>query len=246
MRIHFSLWWIVFFLLSLFSHQLQTYLIVFLMLFAHEFGHILCAYRLGYDIKSVTIYPFGCGACIENIDHGNLWEEFLIIFCGISMHLIYPLIFRVLLEFDVLSSVYYDYLMMMNRSIFLFNMLPIFPLDGGRILDCFFHLFFVYSRARMCTIITSFLILCAVYMSGLISGFSGLMVVVFLFIQMGAMLKDARYDRLAFYWYRYTHPIDRGVKVHKKMDLYRQRASVLLVEHEILDEKLWLKRKFNG
>lgn len=246
MKVRFSSWWIAFFLLSLFSHQLQTYLIIFLMLLAHEFGHIVCAHKLGYEVQSMVIYPFGCGASIENIDYGNVWEELLIVASGISLHLIYPLILRIFFDFDLISTVYYDYLLMMNRSIMIFNLLPIFPLDGGRLLDCFFQTFFVYGKARALTLITSFFILICVYLSGYISGFSGLLVVAFLIGQMFIMVRESRYDRLAFYWYRYTHPINKRVKVHKQLDLYRQRTSVLIVEHELLEEKQWLQRKFKA
>ena len=244
MKVRFSLWWILFFLLSLYTHQIRTYLVIFLMLFIHEMGHILCAYHFGYGVSSVMIYPFGCGAVIENIDHGSIIEEMIIVACGLGMHLLYPFIFLFALSLDLISPVFYEYLIQVNKAILLFNILPIFPLDGGRLLDCFFQRFFHYSKARLCTMVMSFIVLALVAYMRLMSGYTGLMVIVFLTFSLIIFIKEAHYDHLSFFWYRYTHPLSKPYKVQTHQDLYRHATSIFLLNGNIIDEHEWLSRKF--
>ena len=97
---------------------------------------IAAAKKLGYQISKLTMYPFGCGAEIEHIDHGSTLEEVIIILCGIGMHLFYPACFALMHRAGLISSAYQNYLTHLNASVMLFNLLPVYPLDGGRLLDC--------------------------------------------------------------------------------------------------------------
>ena len=48
-----SIWWYVFFILSMLADNLKTWLMLFVMLLIHEAGHIAAAKKLGYQISNI-------------------------------------------------------------------------------------------------------------------------------------------------------------------------------------------------
>ena len=91
----------------------------------HELGHSLVARAKGGFIQEIVLYPFGGAAKISNLSTKPL-DEILIALAGPAVSLTLGLIF---LSF----SWTYD-LGRLNLALFLFNILPIFPMDGGRVL----------------------------------------------------------------------------------------------------------------
>lgn len=149
MKFRFSFFWIGYLVLAYLSHVMKTFLIIFLMLFIHEMAHVLMAKYFHYDVSEIIITPFGFVAQIHHLDHGNILSRIFILLAGLSMHLLYPFIFYGMYKMQLLSTMYMDYLNQINRSILVFNLLPIYPLDGGRILLCCLQLFMKYKISRM-------------------------------------------------------------------------------------------------
>ena len=113
-----------------------NYLIV---IFLHEFSHAYIAKTLGYSIRNIKLIPFGI--CL-NIKSTKLLpkDEIKIAIAGPLMNLFLCLsMFALWWIFP--SSYNYTYLFCYaNFVTFIFNLLPAFPLDGGRILNAFIRL----------------------------------------------------------------------------------------------------------
>lgn len=244
MKIKISLWWYFFLLMATLSNSLKTFIIIFIMLSIHEMAHVLCAIYFHYEVSTIKILPFGLGAVIEHIDHGSSIEEILILAAGLSTHLFYPFIFELMYDLGFISKLYCTYLIHINMSILFFNLLPIYPLDGGRLLDAFFHLFFTYRHARLMTSFFSAVFLFIVIYLRWLSGISAMLVVVFLGIEIITGFHERAYDSLNFYYYRYLHPSRQRVKTTYCNDLYRNYQSILLNSVPICDERKWLSKQF--
>lgn len=134
-------------------------------MFIHEMGHIYVAKFLGHKVREISVYPFGFSATIEHFNHIKPLEIFFILIGGIGFHLVFPLFFKILYDYQMISYVYYQYIIEINKSIFLFNLLPVFPLDGGRFLFALLRLFFNYKRSKQLTVFVSliFIIVLIVY-----------------------------------------------------------------------------------
>ena len=132
---------IIFFLaLFYFTKQLYLYILVMLFAFIHECAHMLSALFLGFKIQYIELMPFGFFTSLEaNIDDYNkkIGKSNLVEFKKIFVILAGPLSnLAIILVLGILSKYYWinklDIMIYCNVLLFFINMLPIFPLDGGR------------------------------------------------------------------------------------------------------------------
>ncbi len=110
---------------------------LFISIIGHELAHSLVARGFGIEIKAITLFIFGGVAEMDREPEGPR-SEFLIAGAGpIASLMLAGLIFA--LEFgaeaagapDALIEVLW-YLVFVNAALALFNFIPAFPLDGGR------------------------------------------------------------------------------------------------------------------
>ncbi|MCE1247710.1 MAG: site-2 protease family protein [Firmicutes bacterium] len=116
-----------------------TSLFLFSSILLHEAGHSVAARFFGINIKDITLFIFG-GVAIMEEDPGNPGQELIIAAAGPFMSLILALFYRALSTivlsnygFNIISSMF-DYIVIVNIGIIVFNLMPGLPLDGGRIL----------------------------------------------------------------------------------------------------------------
>jgi Zn-dependent protease/CBS domain-containing protein len=122
--------------------SLAFMLLLFACVLAHEFGHIFMARRFGVASPSVTLLPIGGVAQLEHIPEKPS-EELLIAIAGPAVNVVIALALIVLgatLDLRSLSGVdnarigMIDRLAAVNLFLVVFNMIPAFPMDGGRVL----------------------------------------------------------------------------------------------------------------
>ena len=120
--------------------------ILFLFVILHEFGHILVARRYGVETKDVIISPIGGVARLLWMPK-NPWHELFIALGGPAVNVVLGLIFFIFQLFtyqyffpksDIIDPLNAPgdlaiWLMWINIILVLFNMIPAFPMDGGRV-----------------------------------------------------------------------------------------------------------------
>jgi len=121
----------VYWLLGLF-----TSLLFFGSVLAHELGHAILALRNKIPVRNITLFIFGGVAQIE-AEPRSPGAEFRIAIAGPLVSLALALFFETLYLFDQalpLLAAPSDYLARINFTLAAFNLIPGFPLDGGRVL----------------------------------------------------------------------------------------------------------------
>jgi len=110
---------------------------LFFCVLLHEFGHSLTAMRYGYRIESITLWLFGGVARFEEMPED--WkQEFTIAVAGplvsVALGVLSYLAFLVVPGAFPTVQFVLAYLALTNVALAVFNMLPGFPMDGGRVL----------------------------------------------------------------------------------------------------------------
>lgn len=129
---------IVVILIFLFTGQLKTYCIIMFFCFLHELGHIITAKLFKMQIEKIEILPCGFSASFFSYNLSGVpkvfsMQELLVALAGPIVSLILALSFQYIddTNFTILTK---QEIVYSNILILIFNLLPLYPLDGGRIL----------------------------------------------------------------------------------------------------------------
>ncbi len=242
--IRLRLWpfWVIMLFFTWYQGIWKIIVSIFLMMSLHECAHICAALKYGYTLSHIDIFPFGFCAQISDIGYGNVYQELFIFLAGPCMHVLYPFAFAALVRLGWISVAFSDYLQWLNRSIVMFNLLPIYPLDGARILFGFLHLIFPYGKAQRYAYHLSIMDIGIVLAMGWMSNPAGMFTLAILLVQIIKQNMQRLIDRLHFYQYRLDHPFDGRPCLHHQQDLYRMRTNYLIGSKGMLHEREWLKQ----
>jgi stage IV sporulation protein FB len=127
------LFWLVMCLAIVTGHFVSL-LILFIIVFVHELGHAFAALFFSWRIKKISLLPFGGVAEVD--EHGNRseLEEFILIIAGPLQHVWMLAAGFILFRLGWMSPYLYSEWMTFNYMVLFFNLLPIWPLDGGKLL----------------------------------------------------------------------------------------------------------------
>jgi Zn-dependent protease/CBS domain-containing protein len=111
----------------------------FACILLHELGHATVARARGMDIRGITLFLFG-GVAEIGEEPPSAWTEFLMAIAGPAVSLVLGVGFGVLAEVGYAGGwppavvLVLGYLGLVNLTVLVFNLIPAFPLDGGRVL----------------------------------------------------------------------------------------------------------------
>ena len=121
----------------------NNYIIFMTIIIIHELGHILASISLKWKIKEIIILPLGCLIKFNDLINKPLKEEFIISIMGI--------IFQLLFTYKI-NPLY-------NNIIILFNLLPIYPLDGSKISNILLNKISNFKTSYIMTFHLSYIII---------------------------------------------------------------------------------------
>ncbi len=118
-------------------------LLLFACVVAHEFGHALTARRYGIKTPDITLLPIGGLARLDRMPEKPS-AEVAVAIAGPVVNLVIWLVLTIIFGANALNPVrgiiqpgaagFIDSLAMVNLYLMAFNLLPAFPMDGGRVL----------------------------------------------------------------------------------------------------------------
>lgn len=165
MKIKIDLKIFIFLIIFIFTKQIEIYGVLMLFAFIHELGHVLAGILLKFKIESVNIMPFGVSVNFniqyqdynKKIKKGTLLtvKELIIASMGPITNLIITIIYLI---FDItFFGISRQLVIYSNILIGIFNLIPIYPLDGGRILKSIIHIKLGLKEAYEITNLASYI-----------------------------------------------------------------------------------------
>ncbi|MET1082989.1 MAG: site-2 protease family protein [Burkholderiales bacterium] len=122
----------------------------------HEFGHVFMARRFGIRTRDIVLFPFGGVSRLERMPEVPS-QEFLIALAGPAVSVGIAAALGAVLqlqgsapqleEFASGDVSFAERLMFINAGLAVFNLLPAFPMDGGRVLRALLAVWLDYVRA---------------------------------------------------------------------------------------------------
>ncbi|MED3571459.1 M50 family metallopeptidase [Cytobacillus praedii] len=237
--------WVVIGLAIMTAHFIELSLFLFIIL-VHELGHAGAASFFSWRIKRIALLPFGGVAEME--EHGNrpLKEEMIVILSGPLQHLWMMGAAYILFQFSLLPDVIYQHFIQFNLMVLLFNLLPIWPLDGGKLIFLWLSHYHPFPDAhRKCLLLSVGSITVFIIITLLISPFNlNIWVVVsFLLFALYHEWKQGRYVFIRFLLERY-YGKNRAFRTLKPLVVKEEEMVIHVLEkfqrgykHPIIIEK---------
>lgn len=218
-RIEISPFFVLTIVLAFISGRFIPIVTFIILAFVHELGHISAAIACKIKVDKIKFLPFGFFCVMEDLDTIHYLKSFIIILCGPCTYFISLFLLKLFFQLNMISLITYQQGIYSNNLIFLFNLLPIIPLDGSKILKIFLELFLPYkTAAKILTFLSLLSLFVLIYIN--ISSFNYL-VLIFLIISQVEWLKNKKINYLYCLIKRLSFNPYKKDKIHNKMDLYR-------------------------
>jgi len=127
----------------------------FVCVLLHEFGHVLAARRFGIRTPDITLLPIGGVARLEKMPEKPS-QELIVAICGPLVNVVIATAIAMVIGVGMVLTPnfhfgqgghFWEKLMVWNLMMVAFNLIPAFPMDGGRIFRALLGFFVEYDRA---------------------------------------------------------------------------------------------------
>lgn len=212
--------------------QFKNYFTFMIIILIHELGHILSAIYLKWQIEKIIILPFGGLTKFREKINKPIYQEFVISIMGI--------IFQIILCFNM--NKYY------NILIIIFNLLPIHPLDGSKILNLLLNKISNFKFSYYLTLYISYFALIIIFIIILIhKDLICLIIFLPLLFQLNNEYKN-RYNLInKFYLERYLYYFyfKRRKTINNINKMKRDYLHIFHINEKYITEKDFLRKWFD-
>lgn len=217
------------------------------LIIVHEFGHVLIAIFFKYKVNKIVIYPYGGLTKFDNIINTDIYKDLIVAISGIMTQIIYFFVIYILYNNGIVREYIYNLFLIYHKSMLLFNLLPIIPLDGFKILNLILSKIFNFNLSNslsvlvsLCTIIV--FLFCDLYEKN----YSIVLVLGILMQNIYKFYNDISYIYNRFLLERYLYNINYKNKkiIDNESKMYKNKSHLFIKNGQIITEKDFLASFF--
>ena len=234
------------FILTGYIHNLIVFTSIILI---HELGHYTIAKLNNIEVEKIIIYPYGGLVKMNHLINININKELAISVSGIIFQSIYYLTITFLYHNGIIREYIFNLFNTYNTSILLFNILPIYPLDGSKILNLLLSKILPYNIANKLNIVISIIFLIILIIINYYSvNYTTILIIGIIINNIYKYRKQIKYIYNKFLLERYIYNIkySKTKIVHKLDNMYKQKNHIIKEKDNYLTEKQALNHKFKG
>ena len=216
------------------------------LILVHELGHYLACIFTKINVKKIIIYPYGGITKIEDIIDLNLKKELLISISGVIMQYVYFIFICVLYKNNIIRDYTYNIFVNYHYSMLIFNLLPIYPLDGSKILNIIINKAFNFKLSNILLIIISIInivILLFIYNIN----YSYIMIIGVLINYLYSHIKNIKhlYNRFLLEKYLYKTKYNKKKIINNHNKMYRNTNHIIKNNKKYIKEEDFLIKMFD-
>ena len=217
----------IFLILSMLSGYGREMLIVYFILIVHELGHYILFKYYKINVNKITLYPYG--GMIDNnmLINTNSKKVLIISLGGIFIQIVLYLIIYLLFKISFIEYNFYKMFVSYNLYIILFNLIPLYPLDGFKILNSVLELVLSFKLSLKISIIFNFVFIILFFLYLYIFNINNYVIVIFLLCNLINYIKSIKYIINKFYLERMIYDIkyDGLISVDSKDNMYKNKYN---------------------
>lgn len=222
----------------------KEFFMIFSLIIVHEIGHLSLGIYFKWNIKNITIYPFG--GCIKFDDKINkpIKEELLILIFGPIFQFIFYLLLVFLSLNGFISYRNINIIKYYNYALLIFNLLPIYPLDGGMLLNLLLQKKIPYKISNKIAIIISFITI--IIALGIYKNINFLLMSLLIIFELIIYIKRQDYLYNKFLLERYIDKLrfKKHKTINNKNNFYKDKSHVILFNNKYITEKDYLEKRY--
>ncbi|MBO6195173.1 MAG: site-2 protease family protein [Bacilli bacterium] len=242
-KIKFSKYSFIIILLCFITGLIKELSIILILIIFHEFGHYLMSVIFKWNINKIIIYPFGGLIKYEEEVDKPLLEELLITISGPLNQWIIFIFFFILYKNYYISSYYYNNLYNYHISMFIFNIIPIIPLDGSKLINIVLNKLFNYRLSYNILLVISLIFLLGFVLT-FRNNYSYLIVISFLIYELINYVKNKNimFNRFIFEKYLYKNKYKKYIKIRNIKSMKRNKKHLIKNNGTYITEKEYIKK----
>lgn len=239
--IHISKLTYFFILISFFMASFRLVLYIFVLIIIHELGHFLTAKLFNIELDKIYIYPLGGIAKFYIPYNYSRLKELIILINGpLSQELAKNLLIYFFPQhINIITTYHY--------GILVFNLLPIYPLDGGKLLNILLTYIEPYKKSLKTTITISYIIVLLIFIINLNNIKLNIIIMTLLLIYKIYIENkniDIKYESFLLERYLNNYKFSKSKIINNYDDFYKNRRHLIKNRGKYTLECDYLKKKY--
>ena len=216
---------------------------IFFLIIIHELGHFLTAKVFNIELDKIYIYPLGGIAKFYIPYNYSRIKELIILVNGpIFQEIAKVILIYIFPQYTNIISTY-------HYGILLFNLLPIYPLDGGKIVNIFLSYLEPYKKSLKTSILISYLILFIIFIININSIKINIIVMTLLLIYkiyIEDKKIDIKYESFLLERYLNNYKFNKSKIINNYKDFYKNKRHIIKNRDKYTLEADYLKEKYQN
>ena len=217
------------------------------LILVHEFGHVIVAAVFRYKIDKIVIYPYGGLTKLDCFVNTDIYKDLLISISGVVLQCMYFFIVYLLYSAGIIRGYIYNLFYLYHNSMVLFNLLPIVPLDGFKILNLIFSKIFNLNLSNNLSVFVSLCTIIFFLFSDLYQKNYSMVLVIGLLMQniykFYYQLSHI-YNRFLIERYLYDINYKKKIIINNEKKMYKNMSHLFMKNGKLISEKTFLSDFF--